>query len=253
MPTSIRLVRAGILSFLAVGVIFAQAQPARPEFVVASVKPNTSGSNSSSSHGSKGQVVFTNVSLKRMIEQAYNVKSFQVTGPDWMESVNFDLAAKYPPETRDEDKLLMLRALLEDRFKLAIHRESKDRQGYALVIAKGGFKLKPVDAAGGPSTNSNSNGRVTTVTASKVPMAQVVDFVARRMGETVVNKTGIEGAYDFKLRYVNDDQSPETPETAGVPTLANALQENLGLRLQPQKVPVEFIIVDHVERTPIEN
>ena len=240
-----------IIVFLAAGVIFAQAQESRPAYVVASVKPNTSFSGSSSSHGSTGQIVFTNLSLKRFIERAYNVKPFQVIGPDWMDSVSFDITAKYPPNTKDADRPVMLRTLLEDRFKLAVHRESKEMPGYGLVVAKGGFKLKPVEP-GGSGTDSNG-GRVRVLKATKVSLAQVADFVARVLGEVVIDKTGIDGVYDFQLRWSNDDQPTAGVDAETAPTLFNALQETLGLRLQRQKVPVELIVVDHVDRVPTEN
>ena len=194
-----------------------------------------------------------NQSLKRLVERAYNVRAFQVIGPDWMESVRFDVAAKYPPDATEEDKTAMLRTLLEDRFKLAAHRESREKQAYALVVAKGGFKLKPVEPGGGSGTDTNSNGRVATVTATRHSMAQIADFVARRLSETVVDRTGITGVYDYKFSFTMDDQTVDGVDPTGVPTLAAALQDNLGLRLQAQKVPVEFIIVDRVERVPIEN
>src|SRR5258708_4645241 len=186
---------AGMILLLAAGAVLAQPPEARPEYEAASVKPNTSGSGSSSTHGSKGQIIFTNQTLKRLIERAYGVKPFQVTGPGWMETVCFDIDAKYPPDMKPDMKELMLRRLLEDRFKLAVHRESKDLPGYALVVAKGGFKLKPVEP-GGSGTNHNG-GRVQTLTAKKNSMEQVADFVARILGETVVDKTGIQGVYDF--------------------------------------------------------
>jgi uncharacterized protein (TIGR03435 family) len=249
MPRSNHLIGTAVLAAAAA---FAQAPETRPSFVVASVKPNTSGSSSSSSHGSKGQIVMDNQSLKRLMERAYNVKAFQVIGPGWMESDRFDLVAKYPPDATEEQKTAMLRNLLEERFKLAVHRETKERQGYALVVAKGGFKLKPVEP--GPSgTDTNSNGRVATVTATRHTMAQVADFVARRLSETVVDRTDIAGAYDYKFSFTIDDQSVDGVEPTGVPALPAALLDNLGLRLQAQKVPVEFILVDHVERVPIEN
>ena len=191
--------------FLAAGAAFAQPQDSRPAYVVASVKPNTSFSESSSSHGSTGQVVFTNQSLKRYIERAYNVKPFQVIGPDWMESVHFDITAKYPPDTKDADRPVMLRTLLEDRFKLAVHRDSKELPGYAMVVAKGGFKLKPVEA-GGSGTDSHG-GRVRILTATKTSMAQLADLAARYLGEVVIDKTGVNGVYDFEFRWTNDDQA----------------------------------------------
>src|SRR5436190_22883228 len=122
MPRSSHLIGTAVLATAAV---FAQTPDTRLSFVVASIKPNTSGSSSSSSHGSKGQIVMDNQSLKRLVEWAYSVKAFQVIGPDWMEAVRFDVAAKYPPDATNEQKTAMLRTLLEDRFKLAVHRESK--------------------------------------------------------------------------------------------------------------------------------
>jgi uncharacterized protein (TIGR03435 family) len=245
-PTS-----AGLIVLFAGGAFLAQPQNGHPAYEVASVKLNTSGSGNSSANGSKGQIVFTNQTLKRLIERAYSIKPFQVTGPEWMETVHFDIAAKYPPDTKNADRPLMLRALLEDRFKLAVHRESKDIPGYSLVIAKSGFKLKAVEPGG--SDTSSKGGRVRTLTAKKTSMAQLADIVARSLGEIVVDKTGIDGVYDFEFRWTNDDQTSSDIGADTAPSLFIALQEALGLRLQPQRVPVEIVVVDHVERVPTEN
>ena len=116
-----------------------------------------------------------------------------------MEKIRFDIAAKYPPDTKSDDRPLMLRTLLEDRFKLAVHRESKDMPGYALVVAKRGFKLQPVEpGAAGASTRGD---QVLSLTAKKTSMARLADLMARSLGEMVVDKTGIEGVYDFELRW----------------------------------------------------
>ena len=248
-----RAISSGTVVFLAVGAAFAQASDVRPAYEAASIKVNTSASNSSSSHGSPGQVVMTNLTLQRLIERAYGVKAFQVSGPRWMETVRFDIAAKYPPDTKSDDRSMMLRTLLEDRFKLTVHRESKDLPGFALVVAKGGIKLKPVEASGSGSGTDHNGGRVQNLKATQISMAGLADFVARILGETVVNKTGIDGVYDFELHWTNEDQPPDGVEAAQAPSLYTALQETVGVRLQPQKVPVEIIVVDHVERTPIEN
>lgn len=226
------------------------AQDSRPAYEAASIKVNDSGSGSNSSHGTKGQVVFTNQSLHRLIERAYNVAPFQVSGPDWLDTVRFDIAAKYPSETQNDDRPAMLRTLLEDRFKLAVHRETRSLPGYALVVAKGGLKLKPVDATGG-SGNDHNGGKIEVMKAERNSMAQVADWLARTMKETVVDKTGIDGVYTFELRWTRDDLVTDGVDTA--PTLATAIQETLGLRLQAQKVPVEVVVVDHIERIPIEN
>ncbi len=244
-----------MIALLAAGAGIAGPQDARPAYEAASVKANNSESGSSSSNGSKGQIVFTNVSLKRLIERAYNVKPFQVTSPDWTENVHFDIAAKYPPDTKNEDRALMLRTLLEDRFKLAVHHDSKELPGFALVEAKGGFKLKPVEAAGGSSAK-DYGGRVRTLTVKHTSIPSIADLLARLLGETVVDKTGIEGVYDFEFKWTADDMDGSTSSTSNgdpAPSLFTAVQETLGLRLQSQKVPVDIIVVDHVERVPAEN
>lgn len=246
-----RVISGAIIALLAAPAVFAHAQDARPAYEAASVKINTTGPGHSSSDGSKGQVVMSNQTLKRLIERAYNVKPFQVTGPGWMEDVRFDIAAKYPPDTASGDRLLMLRTLLQDRFHLAVHLESKDMPGYALLVAKGGFKLKPVEPGG--SDTHTEGGRVQTLTAQKTSIALLADLVARDLGEFVVDKTGLDGVYNIELRWTKEDSSPDATDTDGVPSLFTALQETLGLRLQAQKVPVEIVVVDHVERVPTEN
>lgn len=246
-----KLMAPVIVALLAAGAVLAQPQDTRPAYEAASVKVNSSGSGSSSSHGTRGQVVITNLTLKRLIERAYSLKPFQVTGPDWLESVHFDVAAKYPPDTKNDERSLMLRTLLEDRFKLAVHRETKDMPGYALVVAKSGFKLKPVEPDPKGSGTDHNGGRVQNLKATSISMADTAEFVARMLGEVVVDKTGLDGVYSFELHWSNEDQNPNA--IAAAPTLVTALQETLGLRLQPQKVPVELLVVDHAERVPTEN
>jgi uncharacterized protein (TIGR03435 family) len=240
---------------LAAGAVSAQPQDARPAYEAASLKVNASGNRGSSSNGSKSQVMMTNQTLKRLIERAYDVKPFQVTGPVWLEDVRFDIAAKYPADGKRADYPLMLRTLLEDRLKLAVHRESKDMPGYALVVAKSGFKLKPVEP--GPSdSHRNGDGHVWTVTMKRAPMEALADTMGSSLGATVIDKTGIPGVYDFDFRWTLEDQNPGSTDADAAAYLFTVLQDTLGkigLRLQPQKVPVEVVIVDHVERVPIEN
>jgi uncharacterized protein (TIGR03435 family) len=125
--------------------------------------------------------------------------------------------------------------------------------GYALVLAKTGFKLKPVEPNGSSGTNSNGGGHVRTLTAKKTSMADLAEDMARSLGQMVVDKTGVVGVYDFELRYTTDDLSSSASDVDGIPSLFTALRDTLGLRLQPEKVPVDIIAVDHVERVPIEN
>jgi uncharacterized protein (TIGR03435 family) len=237
--------------FLVATAALAQTPAPRPAFEAAFVKANATASGSSSSNGTKGQLVMVNQSLERLIERAYNVKQFQVIGPEWMDNVRFDITAKYPPDTQDSDRPAMLRALLEDRFKLATHSDSKELPGYALLVAKSGLKITPVEKGPG-GTSSNSSNNLETLKVTSIPMTGFADFLARRLGSTVVDSTKTDGIlYTFELHW-----ALEGPNGDGGAAEFAAIQEaiaTLGLHLQAQKVPVQMVVVDHVERVPTEN
>lgn len=226
-----------------------QAQNGPPVYEAASIKVSTAPNNNSSTNGSKGQIVFTNVTLHRLIERAWGVKPIQVSGPGWLDDVRFDIAAKYPPDTKSDDRWLMLRALLQERLKLAVHTETRDLPGYALVVAKGGFKLRPVDPADGSDTNHNG-GRIHTLVAKRTPLSTLAEVLTRSLGELVVDRTGLNAVYDFDLRWSQDEQT-DGPD--GAPSIFSALQETLGVKLQAQKIPMEVVVVDRAERLPVEN
>ncbi len=225
---------------------FAQTTPLA--FDAASVKPNTSGSGSGGSKGSKGQTVYTNVPLRQLIMRAYDIKAFQLIGPDWLGDVRFDIAAKYPGDTTNEQRALMLQTLLADRFHLAVHRDLKEMSAFALVVAKGGPKLEE-GKPGGTSTNT-STGRFED---TGVSMAGLADQLARQLDRPVQDKTGLTGVYNLKLEWTPDDQPGGKGEPALGPSIFTALQEQLGLKLQTQKLPVGMIVVDRVDRVPTEN
>jgi len=227
--------------------IFSQSAPL-PAFEAASIKPNTSGSGSSSSNGSKGQIVFTNVPLRRLIMRAYNLQDYQVSGPDWMSDVRFDIAAKYPMDSTKEQRPLMLQSLLAERFHLAFHRETKEMPAYALVVAKNGPRLEATKLPG-DSTSTNF-GRFDD---SAVSMAAFANQLSQQLEHPVVDKTGLTGVYTIKMEWTPDDKPGASGEPALGPSIFAALQEQLGLKLQTEKLPVEIIVVDRVDRTPVEN
>jgi uncharacterized protein (TIGR03435 family) len=240
----------------------AQGQEARPAYEAATIKLNASGSGNRGLQEDKAQVVFTSIPLKRLIQWAYKVYPFQMSGPGWLEDVYFDIFAKYPPDMKDEERPFMLRTLLEDRLKLVVHHETREMQGYALVIAKGGFKLKAVEpdppvisslGAVSPGLDLRGGFRRSVLIAKRSSMASLADLVSRLWDQMVIDRTGLTGVYDFELRWNNDNLNPAPPDGDSFPFLFTALQETLGLRLQAEKVPVEVIVVGHVERVPIEN
>jgi uncharacterized protein (TIGR03435 family) len=222
-------------------------------FEVASVKrlPPPVGGVRSSMNLSPGRLTCSNVSLSKLIIQAYDVKNFQLSGPDWLNSEIYDIAATMPPATSTDQVLLMLQSLLAERFQLKLHRETKEVPMYALVVGKSGSKLK--EGEFGRSSTSAEPGQLT---AQKIPMAKLADFLSNQLGNPVTDMTGMKGFFDFTLEWAPEARPGEAAATTdSVPgaSIFAALQEQLGLKLETRKGPVEMLVIDHVEKIPIEN
>ena len=200
------------------------------------------------------------MSLDNLITYAYDVKRYQVSGvPSWADSNNlacdrYDVSAKAEADgtLSQAQAKVMLRNLLADRFHLRFHREMKDMPIYALVVAKNGPKLKEAapDAQIILRLSSGPKGPEMTVTAGT--MAQLVNQFSNANGvdRPVLDKTGLTGAYDYKLTWTPELGAPRNDsETVSIFT---ALQEQLGLRLEPQRAPIEVLVIDSAER-PSEN
>jgi uncharacterized protein (TIGR03435 family) len=218
-----------------------------PAFEVASVRisPPDHGFTSISPYGSD---TFTarNASLAYLIAIAFGVDSNKISGePSWLDSQVYDIIAKADGTgglTREQLQP-RLQLLLEQRFHLATHREKKDITGYALVVAKGVPTLHA--NKGAPQVSYRFSDRLLVQNASLQSFAVML---ALPTGRPVVDSTGIQGMYDFDLRF-----APIEANDSSLPSLFTALQEQFGLKLQAQKVPVEMLVIDHVEKTPTEN
>jgi uncharacterized protein (TIGR03435 family) len=209
-----------------------------------------------------------------------------------VDSARFDVEAKLDAETieaqkklskdaRLEQQRLMMQAMLAERFKLKVHHETKELTVYDLVIAKGGFKLKEADPnsaspnaapnAGSPNAMATSpNGMrppdgaprkgmmrmgMGDLNAQGIPIPSLANFLAQMLHKQVRDKTGLTGSYDIQLKWQPDDMPAESKEASGAdsaPSIFTAVQEQLGLRLEAVKGPVDTIVVDHVE-LPTEN
>lgn len=148
---------------------------------------------------------------------------------------------KLPPMEQWKQSQLMLQALLADRFALKAHRETKDLPIYELTLAKGGSKMKQTSPDSGGGNANYSSGKVTAHEISIESLAANLSFA---VGRVVVNKTGLEGGYDFTLDYAPDGADASDPR----PSIFTALEEQLGLKLEPARGPVDVIVVDHIER-----
>jgi uncharacterized protein (TIGR03435 family) len=229
----------------------AQTGPAT-SFEVATVRPSAQGSDPNQGMWSlpnAGSFTAKSVRLTLLLQLAYGINDEQIVGkPAWMETELYDVQAK--PEgqiklTREELKPL-LQNLLRQRFHLEAHEETAQQKGYALVVAKGGPKVTPTTSDKTPNWRRNVGpGRLEGLNWS---MAFLAMELWKPTGLSVVDRTGLTGAYDVKLLFA-PDLATESP----LPTVFTAVQETLGLKLEAQKVPVTVLVIDHVEKTPAEN
>ena len=240
-------------------------QPATPSFEVASVKTSTEPEGHSGTHTNPGYMRLVNQTLKACITIAYNVRDFQVLGgPDWLDAQRFEIDARTSGPADDPQLRFALRGLLADRFHLAFHRENRPGTGYVLALAKGGLKIQPTDGVGGSTGDHHRNG----FTAHNMTMQSLADTIAQVLRTPVSDGTGISGKFDIKLDWAPDEtekaEAPrdvrprvegnrpaEQPRTS-LPTLAEVLQQQLGLKLEARKMDVEFLVIDHAEK-PAEN
>jgi uncharacterized protein (TIGR03435 family) len=256
----------------------------RPEFEVASIKPAAPDARGMWIRPSPGgRLDITNMSLKEIIVLAWRVQPYQISGgPPWLSSARYDISAKAETSTTADERQLMIQALLADRFQLAMHRETKDLPIYALVLARKDGKLgpKPVESKKGGCTafdplrppappepgkpDALNCGQQMmsprSLRAVSAPLANIIPMLARMLGRTIVDKTGLTGNYDVSLEWTPDESQsamlpPDVPKPVADgsgPSIFTALQEQLGLKLESQKGPVEILVIDRAEK-PSEN
>ena len=317
------------LMVFAAGAAYGQAASESPTFEAASVKlaaPSPMGMIRVQMRGGPGtpdpgQITYSNVTLKNVLMNAYAVKGYQVSGPKWLESERFDIVAKIAPGATKEQFQKMLQNLLIERFKLALHRETKELPMYALVVGKGGPKLKesvddPATTAqggpagsGGPSASAppppgsdgagpvrlkmgadgvpqlppgmGKNGLMVMMMNGKAHLVgnrqqigALTEMLTNQLGRPVTDATELKANYDFTLDFTPDGMNgpmgmmPPPPQheggpaggatmasasDAGGPTIFTALQEQLGLKLEQRKGPVDLLVIDHLEKAPTEN
>jgi uncharacterized protein (TIGR03435 family) len=284
----------------------AQTPDGQPSFEVASIKPAAPQAPGRMMMGRRGgpgtpdptRVTFTNASMEMLLMTAFDVKGYQITGPSWLQTEHYDVTAKIPPGTTDEQFRLMLQNLLKERFHMAVHHDSKELPIYALVVAKNGPKLKeaavepaPPEGAlppeppargkdGFPQLPKGRRGLMFMMNAGRIraagnqqSMSDLCNALAMNLDRPVVDQTGLKGKYDFTMDFApepgtiakmkalgpagapgGDAGGPApAPDADSGPSIFTALQEQLGLKLEPKKGPVELIVVDNLEKAPTEN
>lgn len=203
---------------------------------------------------SPGTVTMRNVNLKTCIRWAYHVTEYQVTGPDWLDSQRFEIAGKAAGPASEVDLRRMMQALLKERFKLEFHRQTKDLAAYVLTVGKNGPKAQESKSEGEMAMDIN-RGQF-SVTVQRAPMSQLVDMLGNAFRAPIVDMTGLKGRYDLTLniaKYAADLEGHNAGPQDPLNLIAMVLQEELGLKLEPKKMPLDLLVVDHAEKAPLEN
>ncbi len=315
------------LAVLASGAAWAQsggtaapAEPA-PEFEAISIKPAPPPTGNGirvmmrGGPGSDdpGRLDWNNVAIRQMITMAFNIKEYQLQGPDWLGNQRFDVVAKLPYGATREQARLMVQKMLVDRFHMSFHRETAEHAAFAMVVAKGGSKLKESDpndtsgfapmvmrgpdgveraaappppppppgagargAAPGPGRGGPGRGGMVMMgpgrlQGKKMTMDSLASMLSNLTGKPVVDETGLKGDYEVSLEYApetaegvnfgppppaggagGEGPRPSASEPSGLSLFA-ALQQQLGLRLEARKLPIENIVIERIEKNPTEN
>ncbi len=245
------------LLLLCASACFAQQPRA---FDVAAIKLNTSGSNGVSMRTQHGRLTVENAPLFQIIQSAFQVKEFQISGgPGWIMSERYNIDARMEKDDiSDRDLWLSLQPLLTDRFHLKFHRESKTMPVFSLVVAKGGSKFQPhkegTDGKDQQRLGVSIGSGKGKLTAAKTTMAQFADSLGHQVDRIVVDNTGLKGEYDFTVEWSPDNHEGSivsaVEEKVGLTGLSifEALPEQLGLKLESAKGPVQVIVIDSVQK-----
>jgi uncharacterized protein (TIGR03435 family) len=241
------------------------AAPSRSGFEVVSIRRNTNGGPGLLDDGSPGRYRANNIPIRDLIEWAYDIQDFQLIGaPAWLSNEFYDIDATLEDPRRRDDLVPMIQVLLEERFKLKVHGQAQETAVYFLVPAKGGLKLKA-----GPCTMQDRSapydpkrdyskvcgffvGGQFDLQGTGIGVKELTDTLSRHVGRRVLDKTGFAGRFDLKLNFKPDDPGFNVPEFANTPTLLVALEEELGLKLESGRAPIDALVIDHIER-PSEN
>ena len=258
---------------LAAGVALGQSS-AGLSFEVASVKPVPSGETRAWRRPTLGpdRIDLGNVTLWYCVSYAYGMKSYQMSGPDWLRHVRYDVVAKGPAGTHREDLPKMMQTLLGERFKLEVHFETRDIPALALAPAKDGPKLKDAgpesgDGQGGAQVGMSASEKGERLEIKGGGMATLASTLTGLLGRPVVDGTGLTGRYDLILEFSRSETAdpqatggfneppPLPPPPAGSEpglSIYSSIQR-LGLKLVPQKLPMKVLVVDGANKVPIEN
>jgi len=246
----------------------------QPAFEVASIKasppqvmgvPMRTGVRGGPGSSDPGLVTMENMDLFSLVAMAYGLQRHQLVAPDWLGSTRFSISARVPQGATVDQYRLMLQNLLAERFRLTVHRDRKEMAMYDLVVAKNGPKMKAAPVESGPPVPDGLQPPLpragpppgyhgpANMTLPSVPMDRFAASLAGFLGVPILDRTGLAGNYEIRLRAMIGAQAAASDAADAPPEVFTAIQDQLGLRLVPRKDLVDVLVVDHIEKTPTDN
>jgi uncharacterized protein (TIGR03435 family) len=261
----IRTLTLAALLSLSLGHLHCQDLAKAPAFEVASITPCKPGTPAPPMEHA-GMVQFTYpggrfrasaTTLKYLLEWAYDIQPSQHSGgPSWIDTDRYDVVAKAEGNATDAQMKLMVQTLLAERFQLKLHHDSKELPVYVISLGKTAPKLFPPKEGEthsiqiAPQMGPDQKVASFHITATRFSLTQLTDTFARQLGRVIVNKTGLDGDFDFTMDLTPDDSQPNPLDPS---LLINAMRGQLGLNLQSQKAPVDFLVIDSAEKVAAGN
>jgi uncharacterized protein (TIGR03435 family) len=217
----------------------------RPEFDVISIKPTQptgEGAIPIGRSGNPGSITLQGVTAKEVIARAYSLRGYQISGPAWIDQERYDILARVGRPASDAEQRSMLQSMLADRFQVTAHNETRVLPAYELALAKNGPRLHASTADEiGSRVFPNAPG----VHAKQITMQRLAELLSMKLDRPVADNTGVPGVFDIELTWTPDTAPPDADLG---PSVFTAIQEQLGLKLQARKLPIEVLVIDHISK-----
>jgi uncharacterized protein (TIGR03435 family) len=239
----------------------ASSQSSRLAFETATIKPSKSSSNAIGNRFGAELATWTNVSVRALIEDSYRLKDYLASAPDWVNTDKWDINARANGMTTFQQKMLMTRTLMEERCQLKFHMETRELPVYILTAVKGGPKFQPPkddDKPAGVRIRADVKG---AIIGHKMDVSTLPDYLSAQLNRPVIDKVGLKGIQDFTLEwtpvpnegnFATQSDVADQPSSTDGPTIFAAIQEQLGLKLESARGPVQVLVIDSVQK-PSEN
>jgi len=233
--------------------MFAQSAPKTPAFDIASIKPADAAAGNPSINRTGTRLTIAGYSPRMLIAWAYDVRDDRLIGESkWLDAARYDIVAKAPELPALGQLQLMMQSLLAERFGLVIHHETRNLSFYALTVDNGGPKIQLTDPGSAPGQNNFRMSKPNHLAGTNVTAAMLANVLSNQTGRSVQDFTGLKGVFDFTLAWA-PDTDPQAPDTTSLPSIFTAVREQLGLKLEPRRGPVDVVVVDRIAGEPTGN